>query len=89
MHEGLWNDIHCEATSLSYLNRMKPHEGGALASLDTFLENVESKKLVNFTEVLSDDEESDGSLYEKHSDHGLEREFRNFCEKNRPPCVIK
>ena len=79
--ERLWNDIYCEATSISYLNRMKPHEGGALASLATFLENVESKKLVNFTEVLSDGEESYGSLHEMHSDHGLEKEFRNFCEK--------
>ena len=45
------------------------------------MENVESKKLENFAEVLSDGEESDSFLHEKHSDHGMEREFRNFCEK--------
>ena len=81
VHEKLWNDIHCEATSISYLNRMKAHEGGAFASLATFMENFEPNKLENSAEVFSDGEESDGSLHEKHSDHGLEREFRNFCEK--------
>ena len=54
------------------------------AVLAKFIESIQSGTLGSFAEALSDGEESDSCDPVTHPDHEMQREFRQFCERESP-----